>query len=300
MEHVETLPPLPARAKDAHKGSFGRVLVVGGSRGMVGAVALAANGALRGGAGLVTFAAPEAIQLTVAALCPCATSVPLTCGPDGEPAADALRQVARAAKAADVLAVGPGMAQGPTQRDLVRAALEQDKPVVLDADGLNNLGALDGWPALRRCGLVLTPHPGEFSRLTGRPIGEIQSDRQAAALAAAGEWARAATGQAPLVVLLKGAGTVVTDGRRVRINRTGNPGMATGGSGDVLTGLIAALLAQGLSPFDAASLGAHLHGRAGDLAAEQLSPPAMIAWDLLEYLPAAMKAYLDRRPGGDG
>jgi NAD(P)H-hydrate epimerase len=290
IEFIEELPVLPPREREGHKGDYGRVLVVGGSRGMIGAVALAANAALRGGAGLATFAAPETVQLAVAALCPCATSVPLACGADGELAAEAVRQVHQAAATADVLAVGPGMAVGLRQQTLVRAALEQERPLVLDADGLNNLAKIDGWPALRRCPVVLTPHPGEFSRLTARPVREIQADRQTAAAAAAREWAAGGPEQAgPLVLLLKGAGTVITDGRRARINETGNPGMATGGSGDVLTGLAAALLAQGLGAFDAASLAAHLHGRAGDLAAERLSQAALIASDLLGHLPAAMK-----------
>ena len=289
-EHIESLAKLPPREADGHKGDYGRVLIVGGSRGMVGAVALAANATLRGGAGLATFAAPETIQLAAATLCPCATSVPLACDADGQLAAEAIRQFRQAAKAADVLAVGPGMATGARQRDLVRAAIEQDKPLVLDADGLNNLAQVAGWSALRRCGLVLTPHPGEFARLSGRSVGDIQADRLSAAVDTARQWLDAAPGGAgPLVLLLKGAGTVVTDGRRGRVNRTGNPGMATGGSGDVLTGLLAALLAQGLAPFEAACLAAHLHGRAGDLAAEQLSQAALIATDLLDFLPAAMK-----------
>jgi ADP-dependent NAD(P)H-hydrate dehydratase len=292
IELIEQLPRLPPRNRDGHKGDYGRVLAVGGSRGMVGAVALAANAALRGGAGLVTFAAPETVQLAAATLCPCATSVPLACQAGGELADAAVRQVLQAARAADVLAVGPGFAVGARQQEIVRAALEQDKPVVLDADGLNNLAAIDGWPAIRRCPLILTPHPGEFARLTKRPIADIQSARQAAAVAAVREWLSAA-GPAgpdapPLVLVLKGAGTVVTDGRRLRLNVTGNPGMATGGSGDVLTGLTAALLAQHMGPFDAACLAVHLHGRAGDLAAQQLGEPSLIATDLLTYLPAAM------------
>ena len=288
-ERIDALPALPPRKRDGHKGDYGRVLVVGGSRGMTGAVALAANAALRGGAGLATFAAPETVQLAAASLCPCATSIPLACDADGQLAAEAIRQFRKAAEAADVLAVGPGLTTGTRQRDLVRAAIEQDKPLVLDADGLNNLARLDGWPALRRCPLVLTPHPGEFARLTGRSIDEIQAAREPAAVDAARQWSAAADHAGPLVLLLKGDGTVVTDGRRVRINETGNPGMATGGSGDVLTGLLAALLAQGLPPFDAAALAAHLHGRAGDLAAEHLSQPALVATDLLHFLPAAIK-----------
>ena len=291
LQHVRLLPSLGPRGRDGHKGDYGRVLVVGGSRGMVGAVALAADEALRAGAGLVTFAAPETIQLAAATLCPCATSVPLACGADGEMAAEAVRQFCKAAARADVLAVGPGMATGLRQQMLVRAALEQGRPLVLDADGLNNLAAIEGWPAIRCCPVVLTPHPGEHARLTGRTVGEIQADRRASAVSAAQQWAACGPADAPLVLLLKGAGTVVTDGRSVRVNETGNPGMATGGSGDVLTGLVAALIAQGLAPFDAASLAAHLHGRAGDLAAEALSQPAMVATDLLAHLPAALKEH---------
>ena len=287
IKRVTSLPSLPPRARDGHKGDYGKVLVVGGSRGMVGAVALAANAALRGGAGLVTFAAPETVQLTIAGLCPCATSIPLRCAAGGQLAPDSVRQVLAAAAQSDAVALGPGLAVGGAQENLVRAALHQDKPLILDADGLNNLAKIDDWPALRRCPLILTPHPGEFARLTGKPVGEIQGDREGAAVAAAREWAGAES--PPLVCALKGAGTVVTDGRRVYVNDTGNPGMATGGSGDVLTGLAAALLAQGLDPFDAAVLAVHVHGRAGDHAAEQLGEVSLIATDLLDFLSAAIK-----------
>jgi NAD(P)H-hydrate epimerase len=289
IDHIKGLAKLPPRQADGHKGSYGHVLVVGGSRGMIGAPALAAAAALRGGAGLATIAAPEVIQLFSASLCPCATSVPLSCGPDGQLAKAAAREFAEAAKSVTVLAVGPGMAVGRCQQDIVLAAIEQDKPLVLDADGLNNLSKVGGWAARRRCPLVLTPHPGEFARLTGKTIAEIQSARQASAVAAARQWSEAAAaGAGPLVVVLKGAGTVITDGRRVRINATGNPGMATGGTGDVLTGLVAALLAQGMAPLDAAMLAAHVHGRAGDIAAYELTQPGMIATDVIDRLPRAI------------
>ena len=285
LQRVASPPKLPPRARDGHKGDYGRVLVVGGSRGMMGAVALASNAALRGGAGLVTFAAPETVQLAIATLCPCATSVPLKCA-GGELSVEATRQLAEAAQRCDVLAMGPGMGVGQPQQGLVRAALAQPRPVVLDADGLNNLCRIESWQALRGCPLVLTPHPGEFARLTGRTAAEVQADREAAAVAAAREWA--GNTAAPLVCVPKGAGTVVTDGHRVYVNDTGNPGMATGGSGDVLTGVAAALLTQGLDPFGAACLAVRVHGRAGDLAAEALGEVSMMAVDLLEYLPAAV------------
>ena len=289
IERIDEVSALPPRQPEAHKGDFGRVLVVGGSRGMIGAPALAANAALRGGAGLVTVAAPETVQLAVAVLCPCATSVPLACDDDAL-AAEAVGQMARAAEGCDVLAVGPGLAVGIAQQNLVQAALAGDKPVVCDADGLNNLARLADWPARRRCPLVLTPHPGEFARLTGESIAHIQADREAAATAAACRWADARP-DAAVVCVLKGAGTVVADGRRVYVNTTGNPGMATGGSGDVLTGLVAALIAQHLAPFEAACLAVYLHGRAGDLAAAELSEHATIAADLLDTLPLAISEH---------
>ena len=289
IESIDALGPLPPRKNDAHKGDFGRVLIVGGSRGMPGAVALAANAAFRGGAGLVTFAAPQRVQLTIAGLCPCATSAPLACDDDGQLAPEAVRQMIRLAGTADVLAVGPGLGVGLVQQNLVRAALEQPRPVVLDADGLNNLTALGQWWPARRCPLALTPHPGEFARLTGRSVPEIQADRKQAAVAAVEQWSQGAEGLPPVVCVLKGAGTVVSDGDRTFVNRTGNPGMAVGGSGDVLTGLTAALIGQGLAPFDAACVAADRHGRAGDLAAEKFGEVSLMASDLLEFLPEAMK-----------
>ena len=295
IERIDGLAKLPARSADAHKGDYGRVLVVGGSRGMIGAPALSATAALRGGAGLVTVAAPETVQLDIAGLCPCATSLPLTCDERGELTDEAVREFVRAAEAADILAVGPGLGVGRRQEDLVLAAVEQERPLVLDADGLNNLARIDWWARRRKCPLVLTPHPGELARLIHRPVGDIQADRRNVAVAAVREWLESATDAAPLVLVLKGSATVVTDGRRVRINATGNPGMATGGSGDVLTGLAAALLAQHLAPIEAACLAAHVHGRAGDLAAADLGQVGMIATDVLDRLPHALREVLEQK-----
>ena len=287
IERITQVPGLPHRAKGAHKGDFGRVLVVGGSRGMIGAPALSGNAALRGGAGLVTLAVPQTVQLAVASLCCCATSIPLKCDEDGLLDAQAVSQVARAADSCDVLAAGPGMGVGIAQENIIRAVLDQPRPVVLDADGLNNLAAIPNWPELRNCPLVLTPHPGEFARLTGLDVTAIQAGRESAAIEAVSQWG--SENCPPPICLLKGAGTVVTDATKVYVNDTGNPGMATGGSGDVLTGLLAALIGQGLAPFDAACLGARIHGLAGDLAAGEFGEVSMTASDLIDYLPAATR-----------
>jgi NAD(P)H-hydrate epimerase len=282
---VDTVPALPRRQRDGHKGDYGRVLLVGGSRSMPGAVALAANAALRGGAGLVRFAAPDPVQLTIAALCPCATSIPLVCENDGRLAPQAVAQLREAAEANDVLALGPGMGVGLAQQNLVQAALECGKCVVIDADGLNNLAKIADWPARRTGPLVLTPHPGELATLTGASVREIQADREGLAAWWAAKW----SGGSGVVCVLKGAGTVVTDGGRLFVNATGNPGMATAGAGDVLTGLLAALWAQVGEAFEAACLAAHCHGRAGDLAAEALGEVSLTAVDLLNYLPPAIR-----------
>jgi len=295
VQRIERPAALPPRHRDAHKGAMGRVLVVAGSGGMIGAPALAAMAALRGGAGLVTMALPECIQLTGAALCPCATSAALPCGPDGVLTVEAAAEVMSLADASDVLAVGPGMGVGLAARMVVQAVLSQNKPVVLDADGLNNLAAIEDWPGQRKCPLILTPHPGEMARLISRTVGDIQADREAAAIAATRRWLDRLGSQTqmqktpPLVLVLKGAGTVVTDGRRLYLNDTGNPGMASGGTGDVLTGVIAALMAQGLKPFDAAALGARVHGAAGDAAAERVGEVSLIATDVLEDLPKGFR-----------
>jgi len=287
IEKITAVVKLPARDAAAHKGSFGHVLVVGGSRGMIGAVALAANASLRAGAGLASFAAPAVVQPVIAPLCPCATSFPLSCQADGVLLPEAVGELRSAAEGMDVLAVGPGMGVGGPQQNLLRAAMELGKPLVIDADGLNNLLHIDDWPALPSGPVVLTPHPGEFARLTGRHVRDIQADRVNCAVEAARRW-RGPSGQ-ELVVVLKGAGTVVTDGRRVYINDTGNPGMASGGAGDVLTGVMAGLLGQGSAVFEAACLAVRVHGRAGDLAAQRLGQVSLIASDLLDFLPAATR-----------
>jgi NAD(P)H-hydrate epimerase len=283
IRDVSDVPHLPKRPRDGHKGTFGRVLIVGGSRGMIGAPALAATAALRSGAGLVTMALPECVQKQSATLQPCATSVPCPCSGDAWDAS-AVDVVTTAADRNDVLAIGPGFDVGSGQQAILREALQREQPMVVDADGLNNLARMDDWPTLRRCPLVLTPHPGELGRLTGTNIGDIQNTRAQTCAKWAAEWNGSADTDAPLTLALKGAGTVVCDGSQRYTNATGNPGLATGGTGDVLTGIVAALLGQGLGPFDAACLGVWVHGLAGDLAAAEFGEVSLIASDLPEYL----------------
>lgn len=280
---VRRLPRLAARACEAHKGNFGRVLVVGGSVGMVGAPALAANAALRGGCGLAKIACPSVAQQAIATLAPCATSWPLP-AKDGLISKQAMAELSELAGEHDVLAVGPGIGQSAELREVLTGLVGvPDKPVVIDADGLNNLAAAGCWWRSCRATVVLTPHPGEMRRLAaGADLSVDLSGREEAAMALAA--------RVGAVVVLKGAGTVVTDGRRVYVNNTGNPGMATGGSGDVLTGLIAAFIAQHLEPFDAAVLGVWAHGKAGDLAAAAKGQVCLMASDLLDYLPPALRS----------
>ena len=279
---VSEVPRLPPRRRDAHKGDFGYVLAVGGSRGMAGAMVLAAQSAMRAGAGKVTAAIPASLYPIVAGHLTVCTTAPLPEQADGTLAFEAGERVAELAGGFHVLALGPGLG---LNADLVRLvvwiARNVALPMVVDADGLNclaeDLACLSG----RAAPTVLTPHPKEMARLTGRTTGQVQADR----VGAATRFAR----QTGAAVVLKGAGTVVAQADRFYVNTTGNPGMATGGSGDVLTGVIAGLMAQGLEAFDAAVLGAYIHGLAGDLARDEVGEVGLIATDILDRVPPAFQ-----------
>jgi NAD(P)H-hydrate epimerase len=279
---VNQIPRLPRRSYDGHKGTYGTVTVLAGSRGMSGAAVLCGTAALRAGAGLVRVASPASVQPEVAAGFPCYTTVPVREHTDGTFSEGAVDELAESARAGDVLALGPGLGRKPHVAGFVREVIGQlpGTPVVIDADGLNVLSPWAGEFAGRSAPLVLTPHPVEFARLTGQSL-PMPADREKAAVAFAERFG--------LVLVLKGAGTVVTDGRRVYRNSTGNPGMATGGAGDVLTGVIAALIGQGVAAFDAAVLGVWVHGRAGDAAAARFGRTALTAADLLDSLSAAFR-----------
>lgn len=284
------LPHLAPRGAATHKGDYGRVLVVGGSLGMAGAPAMSGMACLRSGAGLVTLFAPTDVQATAAAYCPAFMTRGLE-SEAGRFGPSLLEALVEAADKFDAIAIGPGLGRSPGLTESVASAYERiATPMVVDADGLNALAERPD--TLTRPGgpRVLTPHAGEFARLNGAALADPDDGAErrdkAAALAR-----RDPTGAT--VVVLKGARTVVTDGYRFSVNATGNPGMATAGAGDVLTGVVAALLGQGLSAFDAARLGAHTHGLAGDLAAKRLGPIGMIATDLIDNLPAAWTRLAD-------
>jgi NAD(P)H-hydrate epimerase len=278
------LPQLPVRAAEAHKGDFGRVFVIAGSRGMVGAGCLAAKAALRSGAGLVTLAVPASVWDVAATKLTCVMTAGFADTPGGAFAESAFEPLMERSGRADVVALGPGLGREVETGRLVRKLAEKlEPPLVIDADGLFHLsGRLDRLKG-RKSSTVVTPHPGEMANLIGSDTAEVQADRVGTAKNVAREY--------HVVCVLKGAGTVVSDGRRTYVNTTGNPGMATGGTGDVLTGVIAGLIGQGLSAFDASVLGVYLHGLAGDLAAEHFGVHGLIASDVLDSLPAAFLAY---------
>lgn len=276
------LPRLAPRAAGSHKGDFGRALLIGGSRGMAGAIALAGMACLRSGAGLVRLAVPDCCLETVARFEPSYMTLALPCDEHGRIADGAAPMLLPLVEQSTCLACGPGIGRSPELTYLVRELHRQAKqPLVIDADGLNALA--DAPAGLKDAAgpRVLTPHPVEFARLSGIAAASRSEQMEAA---------RALAAEHQVVILLKGQRTLITDGSREAINSTGNPGMATGGTGDVLTGIITALVCQGLSAFDAAVLGAHVHGLAGDLAAKELGQVSMIARDLIQFLPQAFKS----------
>jgi hydroxyethylthiazole kinase-like uncharacterized protein yjeF len=273
----ELVTLLPRRPRDAHKGLFGHVLVIGGSRGFAGAPALAALGALRAGAGLVTAAVPPESARVLAAHAPEVMVQPLET-PDGCITVASLTAWGRDLAVFDAIVVGPGMTPAASTRDALKWVLEHYAGrVLIDADGLN---VLAGWRPPDPGRIILTPHPGEAARLLGMTTDAVQRDRHAAACRLAAEYGS--------VVVLKGAGSLVcAAGDEPWLNLTGNPGMSTGGSGDVLAGVIAALWARQLAAIDAARLGVWLHGTAGDFAMWQVGQEALIATEIVRALPHA-------------
>ena len=289
FEHPADLPRLQPRSPDASKRDFGRVAVIGGAAGMAGAPALTAMAALRSGAGLVELLVPQPVVAIAASFDPCVMTHGLVAREGGVGAAAAVEIAPRMATA-DAVAVGPGIGRTADVRDIVLDLWRNlAQPAVFDADALWALAQVPRDRLRTHAGpRVITPHQGEMQRLLGKDASVATA--RAELEKAAEELATAIDA----VIVLKGPGTFVVGGGRSAHNETGNPGMATAGTGDVLTGVVAALLAQGLAPFDAARLAAWVHGRAGDAAAADLGQVSMTARDLLDRLHVGFRGVMDR------
>lgn len=306
IPRIHELPSLAKRPPHAHKGMFGHALIVGGKLGMTGAISIAGQLALRCGAGLVTIAVPESSQACVAAGNPCFMTTGLPESSDGFLASHACDLILARDKPGNFLAIGPGLGRS-SSTDAMVETLYRDwiETAIFDADGLNALSDSISWkrnwqesldadqppnqackqhvgePAAHPPRRILTPHPGEWARLCGVATDEPLQQRAAAVQIAA---------KLGVIVVLKGRNTWVTDGHQIYENQTGNPSLAVGGSGDALTGIIVAMLCQGLSPLDASIFGVYLHGLAADIAHEALGTPSTLATDLLNAIPAAFRA----------
>ena len=275
LGHQTVLDILPDRKADSHKGDYGKLLLLCGSRGYTGAAALAAMGALRTGAGLVYLGVPECIYAIEAVKLTEPIVLPLP-DAEGKLSADAIDTILGLLPGMDAVLIGCGLGQSEGTLSVLKTVLSQfSGPVIVDADGINLLAAHKDILRGRTGVTILTPHAGEFSRLG------YCGDRIQSAISAAKELG--------CILLLKGHETVITDGEKVFINPTGNPGMATGGSGDLLAGIITALVGQGISPLEATAAAAWLHGKAGDLCAEEMGQYAMLPTDMLGALPRLMK-----------
>lgn len=281
------IPPglLKPRSPETHKGAVGPVFVVAGSVGLTGAAALCSFGALRTGAGLVTLGIPKSLNDVMEIKLTEVMTLPLPETKERSLSVGALPQLLSVLEHVTAVAIGPGLSQQPETKQLVRQLLPRvTKPCVVDADGLNAIA--EEPQVLKRLSLpiILTPHPGEMARLIRQSAQDVQRDRERTAKEFAAHY--------QVVLVLKGHQTVVAnfDGE-LYVNETGNPGMASGGMGDILTGMIAGLLGQGLSVFDAARLGVYLHGLAGDLAAAKQGQVGLIASDLLDTIPLAIRQY---------
>jgi NAD(P)H-hydrate epimerase len=290
---------LPARLlhrnPDAHKGDFGHIFILAGSARFSGAAVLCAQAAMRAGAGLVSLGIPEGLNSAIIKIKPKEVmTLPLPETKEGTLSLSAFSRIKDFIRHIDVIALGPGLSQNKSTQGLVRKIVAScAKPMVIDADGLNalagRLGLLHAAGRLPVCQAgsmhaerILTPHPGEMARLLGISVSQVQRNRKAAAQKLARDYR--------VIAVLKGRNTIVTDYRvDTYVNKTGNPGMATAGTGDVLTGIIAAFLGQGLDAFGAAKFAVYLHGLAGDLAAKEKTQLSLIASDIIEKIPEAIK-----------
>lgn len=272
---------LKKRMLDSHKGNYGHILIIGGHESMAGAPALAGMAALRAGAGKVSVATPRCIAQVVAGFHPCLMTKPIGNGKSPFLVSEDVEEIQNLLDGVDVVAIGPGMGRNPETIQFIRMLYEEiNLTVVVDADALHALNKeiLDSPPNLR----VLTPHSGEFEFLTGKS-GQGTSEERA--IQAAHLCQKDSAGRT--IVVLKGKGTIICDGNQFSVNESGNPGMATGGTGDCLTGMIAALLAREYDAWESVRLAVYLHGLAGDVAVESYGEESMIATDLMESLPIA-------------
>ena len=284
IHHLDLIPFFPRRWRSSHKGDYGRALIIGGAAGYAGAVSMAARAAIRSGAGLVTVITPQSVAPIVAGACLESMVIGERETADHTLAAECWVEWSRKVSGFDAVLVGPGLGRNENIRTLVRQVVRDcTVPLVLDADALAVLAGQAHWLDKARAPVVITPHPGEFAMLMAQRIQDVQQDRQGVALAAA-RFTRS-------TVVLKGAGTIVAqDGKPIAVNLTGNPGMATGGAGDVLAGMLVALLAQGLAPYDAARAAVYLHGQAGDFMAWRKSQIGLIAGDIIEEIPYVFRS----------
>lgn len=279
-QYIPSPPPLPPRPVEGHKGLFGRVLIVGGSDGMLGAPAFAGAAALRSGAGLVQIAVPRSILAAALSVTPELIGIGLGDASDDE-------ALLEAADKADALVIGPGLGRTPEAEARVLRLVRLDKPMVIDADALNILAGGKEWPAFFKAKAVLTPHPGEMGRLA-KLIGrsQVPSDEPGRI-----DTATAAANAFGQIIVLKGHATIVTDGRQVYINTTGDSTLSKAGTGDVLSGLLGCLLGQEMNLFEAACLATHLHGKAGEIAGKQRGMRGALAREIIDAIPDAMMEY---------
>lgn len=280
MERVTTLPQLPKRPVEGHKGMFGRILIVGGNDAMVGAPVLAGTSALRSGAGLVQIAVPRVILAAALSITPELIGLPLKKSAGKKP-------LAEAAERADAIVVGPGLGQLPDAKGRLESLVRLTKPMVVDADGLNLLAAGKKWPKYFKAYAVLTPHPGEMGRLA-KLIGRDKVPSDEAGRIDIATQAAQAFGQ---VVVLKGFRTVVADGKRVYVNDTGDSSLSKAGTGDVLSGIVGTFLAQKMDRFEAAISAVWIHGKAGELCGKRIGMRSVLAREVVEAIPQAIGEY---------
>lgn len=274
---------IPERKKDTHKGTYGKVGVIGGSKGMTGAVALASRACLRSGSGLVYSFVPESLSNIIEILVTEAVTLPITCTNEGHFGIDSIDEIKEAIDKIDCLVLGPGMGVDKERIRFIKEILSYtNKPIVLDADGINCISKDNKALAQRQHITVITPHPAELARLLDVTVEKIQSNRI--------EYCRYTARTFNTITVLKGYNTVISNPNGdIYINTTGNPGMSTAGSGDVLSGMIASFIGQKIEPLDAAIAGVFLHGLAGDIGAKEKGEYGLIAGDIVESIPYAIK-----------